>query len=72
MSTDVGELGLWDKKRRGNLRKEQSSLPISSLLGRIYKGFVTQAMCLSQPEQPMGTGKLAGTPVWYMLAEILR
>lgn len=68
----VGELGPWDKKRRGNLRKEQSSLPISSLLGRINQGLVTQAMCLWQPEQPKGTGKLAGTLVWYMLAETLR
>lgn len=37
---------------------------MSSLLGGIKQVLVIHAVCLWQPEQPVGTGKLAGTLVY--------
>lgn len=63
VSTNVGELGQWDPGR------ERCSLPMSSLLGGIKQVLVIHAVCLWQPEQPVGTGSLLVH--WYMLAGVL-
>lgn len=47
------------------LGRKGPSLPMSSILGVIRQGLIMHAMCLWQPEKPIGMEKLAGT--WVRL-----